>query len=74
MSPGRGRVNKDRTGQNRRLCVRIIVGRVVVEFQKCSWPAEIGTLSMPDAHSNQADGTGIETLWIPRPGCAQLYA
>jgi hypothetical protein len=42
MSPGRGRVNKDRD----------------------TFPRETG-------HSNQADGKGIEALWIAWPGCAQ---
>jgi hypothetical protein len=50
--------------------VCVIVGHLVVKFQKCTRPTEIGTLTMPHCHSNQADSEGIEALWIPWPGCA----
>ena len=59
-------------GKRSRLYLRIIVGHLVVEFEKRSWPTETVTLAMPDGHCNQADGKGIEALWIPRPGHAQL--
>ncbi len=66
--PGPGRVNTDRDS----VYLRISVGHLVVKFQKCSLATKLGARSIPDGHCNQPDGKGIEALWIPWLGCAQL--
>ncbi len=69
MSPGRGRVNKDRHSDC--ACVSSWVtwssnsGNAADQPRLAPFPRETG-------HSNQADGKRIEALRIPRPSCAQV--
>src|SRR5258708_32921100 len=69
MSPGHGRVNKDRDSDC--ACVSPWVTWSSNSRNAADQP-KLAPFPRETDHSNQVDGKRIEALWIPRPGCDQL--